>query len=77
MAFDTKDERLAMVANLCSPVPFALPEAAGSFTAQTAALMLQMFPAQMPEPSEEEVTAGASAQLPTRLTALQWWMLSR
>ena len=48
MAFDTADERAAMLNLLGMPVPMAMPVAVGGFTLETSALMLYMFPADLP-----------------------------
>lgn len=50
MAFDTVNERLAMVNGLFAAVPKALPEAASGFTAKMGAMMLDLFPVALAAP---------------------------
>ncbi len=64
MAFDTRDERRAMVDLLGCPVPQALPDAAAGFTSKVAAMMLYMFPVDGLSGAEPVVTAAGSSQQP-------------
>jgi len=64
MAFDTTDERSAMVNMLGLPVPVAIPDAAAGFTAKMAAMFLFMFPVDGLAPPVASTVSGASAQQP-------------